>query len=416
MKFLKSFSGRPYRDVPIVSFYRDGVDHTGSIPGVVSSHGLQWREHRQFMSSSLSSLGMGKMGVMSDIIEEEVGLFCENLANTLNGMEKVICGVKIYAPTTNNIIWRIATGERFRITDPEITNLTTNLSNMMQALDPSTIRALLLTNSWFVVRLFEYFNMEPIVSMKSVCNYAKRWVEKSSPNADGNLFERYLATFEENEKKGSGFRADGIANRKITNGVIDLLLAGTDTTSTFMEWVVLYLMKYPDVQEKAFQEIKNTIGLDRSPQLSDKRDTPYCQAVIEEIMRMCPEIDIDLPHLTTEDTQAMGYDFPKDTQVILFLGGIHKSEKYFENAKEFNPNRHLVNGIFKPSPFINFFGFGKRRCVGEALGREEVYMFFVSIVQKFEYKMPPNQEFDFKPKLGAVMFPKPYKMLVSCRH
>ena len=367
------------------------------------------------MISNLCSLGMGKKGFMSDIIEEEVGIYCENLANSLKGEQKQMAGTGIYGPMTTNIMWRIATGERFKTTDPEIVDLTHRLNNAMTSFDPATVRALLAANSSFFVRLFESLNMEPIKSFKTILNFANQWVKRATPNEDGNFMDRYLVAFEQNEKQGSGLRADGVGNKKILSGVLDLLFAGTDTSSAFMEWAVLYLMKYQEVQEKAFQEIKKTIGLDRSPRLTDKAKTPYCQAVIEEIMRVCPMVDINVPHFTTEDTKALGYDFPKNTQVFLFLGGIHKSPKYFENPTKFNPDRYMNNELFKSNERVNFFGIGKRRCVGEPLAKEEVYLLFVSNLQKFKYQIPSNEKFDFTPRLGSALYAKPYNMLVSCR-
>jgi len=57
-----------------------------------------------------------------------------------------------------------------------------------------------------------------------------------------------------------------------------------DTTSTFLEWVVHYMVNYPEVQEKLFEEIKANIGF-RPAGLADKSQTPYTVACIEEIMR-----------------------------------------------------------------------------------------------------------------------------------
>ena len=197
---------------------------------------------------------------------------------------------------------------------------------------------------------------------------------------------------------------------------MDLVLAGTDTTATLLKWTLLYLIKYPEVQEKCFQEIKNVIGSDRCPVMSDKAETPYCQAVIEEIMRLCPEMDFNVSRYTLEDAQALGYNFPKGTQVYAFHGGIHKSEKYFENPFEFKPKRHIYDGVFKNHKNLNFFSFGKRRCIGEALAREEIYVVFTNMVQKFQFKKVPNEEIEFTATFRITLEPKQsYKMLVSKR-
>ncbi len=66
---------------------------------------------------------------------------------------------------------------------------------------------------------------------------------------------------------------------------------GTDTTATFMEWVMLYMAAYPDVQMRIQDEIDWVLAKRYQPDgdlsLADRRDMPYSEAVIEEISRYC---------------------------------------------------------------------------------------------------------------------------------
>ena len=61
---------------------------------------------------------------------------------------------------------------------------------------------------------------------------------------------------------------------------LDLFKAGAETTSTTILWVVLYLVKYQEVQEKCYQEIVRETGEAR-PSLA--HSLPYCQAVLQEV-------------------------------------------------------------------------------------------------------------------------------------
>ena len=73
-------------------------------------------------------------------------------------------------------------------------------------------------------------------------------------------------------------------------------LTGTDTTSAFIEWAILYMVSNPEIQEKVHEEIKDSIGLERLPNLQDKEKLPYTMATLEEIMRLNPQIVFTLPH------------------------------------------------------------------------------------------------------------------------
>ena len=62
-----------------------------------------------------------------------------------------------------------------------------------------------------------------------------------------------------------------------------MIAAGSDTTSVFIQSLVLLLHAHPEVQRKAQQEIDNVIGLDRMPVIDDIKRLPYVQAVINEV-------------------------------------------------------------------------------------------------------------------------------------
>jgi len=69
--------------------------------------------------------------------------------------------------------------------------------------------------------------------------------------------------------------------------VLEIIIAGTETTSTLIEWVLLYLLSRPDIQEKMAEEIQLATG-GRPISLEDKENTPYCNSVLEEVSRFCP--------------------------------------------------------------------------------------------------------------------------------
>lgn len=69
--------------------------------------------------------------------------------------------------------------------------------------------------------------------------------------------------------------------------IIDLcsefLNAGTDSTSTALQWIMANLVKYPHIQEKLFMEINRVEGdLEDVMKEDDLQKIPYLKAVIFE--------------------------------------------------------------------------------------------------------------------------------------
>merc|ERR1712062_571998 len=60
---------------------------------------------------------------------------------------------------------------------------------------------------------------------------------------------------------------------------MDLMTAGSDTTSTTLLWSVLYLVLNPEVQEHCFQEINDNLGAG-TVSLTDMSNLQFCQATI----------------------------------------------------------------------------------------------------------------------------------------
>lgn len=121
----------------------------------------------------------------------------------------------------------------------------------------------------------------------------------------------------------------------------DLFIAGTETTATGVKWAILYMLHNPEVQEKMLKEIQNVVGFGRLPSIYDKQEMPYCEAVINETLRIGNIVPLSVPHGTSEDVQFKGYTIPRDTVVIANLDSVLMDENIFPDPFKFNPDRFL---------------------------------------------------------------------------
>lgn len=68
------------------------------------------------------------------------------------------------------------------------------------------------------------------------------------------------------------------------------------------------------------------------------------------------------------------------------------------------------------SYIITIIIIGKRACPGEPLAKVEVFMYFVSILQKFHVKLPEGSTPDFEGEFGATLTPKLQNLIYTIRN
>ncbi len=84
----------------------------------------------------------------------------------------------------------------------------------------------------------------------------------------------------ETSPKDSTFHGSlGLQN--LESSIFDLLLAGSETTSTALTWATLFMIKFPHIQKKVQEEIDQVVGNSRLPENTDRLDydSKYAYAV-----------------------------------------------------------------------------------------------------------------------------------------
>ena len=111
------------------------------------------------------------------------------------------------------------------------------------------------------------------------------------------------------------------------------LLYPLQTVSTLSSFI-LFMVKYPEVQKRAQEEIDSVVGSDRLPNVEDRVQMPYVQALIKEVSRWWTVVPLGMfcgrihhvkalyspnpgvPHVNNEDQEYEGFFIPKDTIII----------------------------------------------------------------------------------------------------
>lgn len=193
-----------------------------------------------------------------------------------------------------------------------------------------------------------------------------------------------------------------------------------ETTSTILRWTFLLMATYPEIQEKVRAEIFERVGRERLPKYADRSLLPFTEAVICEVHRFASIVAGGVPRSAERQTRVREYTIPKDSLIIVNLYAVHRQADLWPDPEHFNPEANFLkqsNGKYEliNTSFLVPFGIGKRQCVGEIMGRQEVFIFFAGLLQQFriapvEGKPLPSV---YECVVTAVREPKPFSIQFS---
>ena len=197
-----------------------------------------------------------------------------------------------------------------------------------------------------------------------------------------------------------------------------LFRAGSETTTTALHWLVAVMMRYPQLQERIYEELNEQFG-EGSVSLEKRSNCHHLEATLTEVLR-CQTVAPVFPHKTTRDTTLAGYHIPKDTTILLNIWAINHDEREWENPEEFNPDRFLDSeGHFTGTSKMSYipFALGRRICPGESLARTELFLLSATMLQKFKFETSPGcSPPDLKDGLyGLTYASKPFTVIAKQR-
>uniref|UniRef100_A0A915DP64 Cytochrome P450 n=1 Tax=Ditylenchus dipsaci TaxID=166011 RepID=A0A915DP64_9BILA len=167
----------------------------------------------------------------------------------------------------------------------------------------------------------------------------------------------------------------------------DLWTGGMETVVTTLTWAVLYLIHYPEVQEKSQRELDEQLAGEPFA-MNDRLKLPYMCATIDELQRIVNVLPWNIPHANTKELNIAGKVIPAGTNIMPQIGAVLYDEELFPSPDTFMPERFLVenNSNYNPSKYLKPFGMGKRKCIGESLAKMELNTVFASLIQNFHFE------------------------------
>ncbi|KAK2585099.1 hypothetical protein KPH14_008611 [Odynerus spinipes] len=406
----------------------------GERRGVLFTDGELWSEHRRLTVKTLKRLGFDKTDMEDMVLDDAIVLVktIEKWAEKgpISNMYEFV-SVTVIAS-----LWQLVTGSKLQLDQADSKLLETIKmlnTNMKESSEVGNMLNRFPFLRYFFPRLTGYARLKS--RQDQIWQYFKEMIKEHKEigihDEPSNLIDVYLQemqTRSSNTSSPSYFNEDNL-----TALIKDLFVAAVETTSSTIGFIIAYISVYQDIQRKLHDELDETLGKDILPEhprnlgecirnydllfsLPSLR-LPYLQATLAEVTRMGNVASTSLPHRALSDTNFLGYHIKKNSILLANFMSVNMDEKHWGDPKTFRPERFInEKGEYVDDPWVMSFGSGRRRCLGEALAKNNLFLIMACMLQKFHFAIAPGHP---EPCLmginGFVIMPPPMTLLVTKR-
>jgi len=352
--------------------------------GLLTTEGEAWRTQRRLMQKGFDRK---QLDVLSSIMQD-------SLAESLLDFDREARNgpVDIYPhlmKMTFGMVGRSLFGARLK--NEDIGLISRTISTVQEFMVRQTIQPYL--NPWFTV------------------SGELRRHEEMRTRADGVLLE-YI-TRRRQEAPGHDLLqilmdarysdGEGMSDELVLSESMQLLVAGHETSSNALSWLLYLLSSRPDCLERIRQEFDS--ALNGAPlSYSDVPKFEFATQVIQEALRLYPPFwMVDREALS--DDRVGDLAIPRGSTVVVFIYGAHHSPQHWANPERFDPERFSKANDKVHTPFAYLpFGAGPRGCIGGNYAMLQILMILSVLLRKYDFRLSPGQTIEARPMV--ILRPK----------
>jgi cytochrome P450 len=196
---------------------------------------------------------------------------------------------------------------------------------------------------------------------------------------------------------------EGMSDELLLSESMQLLVAGHETSSNGLSWLLYLLSQRPDCLEAVRQEFDRLIG-DAPLTHADVPKFEFTTQVIQEGLRLYPPFWM-IDREAVADDRVGDIEIPRGSTVIVYVYGAHHAPRYWENPEDFDAGRFIKGNEKLRTPFTYLpFGGGPRGCIGGNYAMLQMLMILSDLLRRYDFKLTPGQTIEARPMV--ILRPK----------
>lgn len=210
-------------------------------------------------------------------------------------------------------------------------------------------------------------------------------------------------------------------DRNIREQILTFLVAGHETTSGALSFVLYYLSRDPQVLAKAQEEVDSLLGddPDAEPTFEQVPRFRYLRRCLDEALRLWPTAPAFARSPRERTVIGEGTDHelvmePEDWAMIILPMTHRDPQAWGPTAEQFDPDRFLpensrgrMKNVYKP------FGTGERACIGRQFAIHEAILVLARLLHRYDLEPEPGYELKIEERLTIV--PRGFRLSLNRR-
>lgn len=345
--------------------------------GLLTTHGEAWKTQRRLIQKGFDRK---QLDALSAIMQRSV-------ADSLRAFDAAIehGAVDIYPhmmEITFSMVARSLFGARLR--EEDIALVSDTICTVQEFIVKQTLQPYL--NPWFEVsgELRRHERMR-----SSADAILMDYIQKRRNEAPGqDLLQTLLdARYSDGE---------GMSDELVLSESMQLLVAGHETSSNSLSWLLYLLSSRPDVLARMRAEFDSV--LDGRPLChADVPRFEYATQVVQESLRLYPPFWM-IDRVAMADDRVGETVIPAGSTVIVYVYGAHHASSYWPDPETFDADRFVKGSEKLRTPFTYFpFGGGPRGCIGLHYAMLQILMILSELLGKYDFELPAGQDIVARP-------------------